>query len=272
MASVRKAAECLLAPENFSVLRHVFGFQRRRVPADPAATSNAAWERSEVSLLDRVRRLNDEPHHRLNVIKVGWDQFDDTTTPTFAQMEERADYAVYRSHEIYGQVNVSIGRVLFGWITEEEADGLDVVATNADLDRLTDEWNMGGDGKESGIDIFVPFSMTIGGGLLGRSEIDGPCKKEYDEDVLDASVINPLGANNNAGNNGLEFARTFAHENGHYLGLRHPSPQASFPFRLMTQSGTAYANGGNRRGSVNLTSAEGTNVSDHCSMHEECAS
>lgn len=257
MVSLRDIAECIDAPEDFSVLEHVFGFWRGRVPADPADPTSAGWEDTSVSLLEQVRLLQGE-YYNLNVIEVGWDQFD---AATLADMDERVDYAIYRAHDIYAQEDIGIGRVRFWVVDSADADGLDTLTTDAELDQLTDEWSVDNDG----LDVFIPFDMKIPSGngiLLGRSEIDGPCEKEYDEKVRDASVVGPWAS--------MSLSRTFSHENGHYLGLEHPNNSASVPLRLMTQTGTALNNGGSLRTSIDLTTAEGNDCKDHCSIHEGC--
>jgi hypothetical protein len=257
MASLREIADCIDAPGDFSVLEHVFGFWRRRVPADPAAPGSPGWEDTSVSVLEQIRLLQGE-FYNLNIIKVGWDQFSDATR---ADMDERADYAVYRAHDIYAQEDIGVGRVRFWVVDSADADGLDTLTTDDELDQLTDEWSVDNDG----LDVFIPFNMSIptdGGNLLGRSEIDGPCEKEYDEKERDASVVGPWTS--------MSLSRTFSHENGHYLGLEHPDDQNSVPLRLMTQTGAALGNGGSLRTSVDLTTAEGDDCRDHCSIHEGC--
>lgn len=279
MASVRDAAACIGRTGDVSVLRHLFGFRQRRVPADPADPADADWRRSSVSVLERVRRLDHQRHHHLNVLAIGWDLYDDPSSTISAdEMWHRVDYAVYRSHDIFDQARVSIGRVR--WVslpTDALPDGTsyESIDTEAELDDLTQAYTaFGHDATKEGIDVFVPFDLTVstsnGGTLLGKSIIDGPCDREDDKADRDGSVVNPLDADGASGDDGLEFARTFAHENGHYLGLEHPSDMAANPDRLMTQSGTAYRNGGSVRTSNDLTSGEGSTVRSHCSVNDPC--
>ncbi|NEQ31763.1 MAG: hypothetical protein F6K04_12285 [Leptolyngbya sp. SIO4C5] len=266
MASLRELANCIEAPASFSVLRDFFGFIQERVPADPADPTDPDWQQSRVSLLQRMQLLQGD-YYNVNVIAVGWDNF--TTNPTFGEMYDRADYAVYRSHEIYAQRSIGVGRVRYWYITSEDADGLDILDNDAELDELADQWSVDNDG----IDVFIVFMMNMGG-LLGRSDICGPCdgvETDSDDELCDthnrdASVVNPRGAEDFNGNAGLGMARTFAHENGHYLGLRHPNNQASFPLRLMTQTGSASS----LRDSVELTNNEGNICRNHCSIQEGC--
>lgn len=251
MASVREVADCIDAPADVSVLEHLFGFRRRQVPDDPDGSVDTA-----VSVREQLELLQSE-FYNCNVIMVGWDSFSDADR---ADMVERTDYAVYRAHDIYAQEDVGIGRVRYWVVDTADADGLHTLNSNDDLSQLTDDWSVDNDG----IDVFIPFNMSISpdsGTLLGRSAVDGPCEKEYDESSLDGAVVGPWAA--------LNLARTFAHELGHYLGLEHPNG-GSVPFRLMTQTGTATSNGGSVRDSVNLTSDEGDTCTDHCSIEEGC--
>jgi len=208
-------------------------------------------------------------HWHLNIITVGWDQFS-STSPSSGGLSDREDrdarldYAVYRCHEIYQQQSIGIGRIRFFRITAANAQGLDSLATDDDLDELTDAFTVDNDG----LDHFIPFSMSIPSGdgiLTGRSNINGPCDKEDpggEQKSRDASVTGLWGS--------LQLARTFAHENGHYLGLRHPLRQNNKPMRLMTQSGAATNNGGSLRDSVELTDREGRKIGRHCSVQDQC--
>ncbi len=275
MASLRELANCIEAPTNFSVLRDFFGFIQGRVPADPADPADPDWEQTRVSLLQRMQLLQGD-YYNVNVIAVGWDNF--TTNPTIGEMYERSDYALYRSHEIYAQQSIGVGRIRYWYITSEDADGLDSLDSDAELDELADRWSVNNDG----IDVFIPFDLNIttssGGTLAGRSDICGPCdgvETDSDDEACsshnrDASVVGPRGAENFNGGAGLGMARTFAHENGHYLGLRHPNNQDSFPFRLMTQTSSATSNGGSLRDSINLTNNEGNVCQNHCSIQDGC--
>jgi len=250
MASLRDIADCIDAPEEFSVLEHVFGFSQRQVPADPNSSVD-----TQVSVRDQIELLQDE-YYNVNVITVGWDSYSDSNRQN---MFNRADYAIYRAHNIYAQEDIGIGRVRFYVVDTGDADGLHSLNSDDDLEQLTEDWTMDNDG----IDVFIPFNMSISSGngnLLGRSAVGGPCDKNGGKE-LDAAVVGPWGS--------LSLARTFSHELGHYLGLEHPNG-GSVPSRLMTQTGTAISNGGSVRDSVDLTSGEGNTCEDHCSIHEGC--
>lgn len=69
MASVKSILNCIGVDTSgtVSILEHMFGFIRRRVPNDPCSTAT-----SQVSLLNQVRSLK-ESHIHLNIIRVGID-------------------------------------------------------------------------------------------------------------------------------------------------------------------------------------------------------
>ena len=67
MASVKEMMDCIGIDTNrrVSVLGHLFGFFRWRVPADPEPTETA-----QVSLLSHIRALQGR-HFHINIIRVG---------------------------------------------------------------------------------------------------------------------------------------------------------------------------------------------------------
>jgi hypothetical protein len=115
-----------------------------------------------------------------------------------------------------------------------------------------------------GIDLFVPHNMSVasnGGMILGKAKIDGPCDK--DAKGMNGATCGLWGRE--------QTARTFAHELGHYLGLKHnhgdDCPTAASALNnLMAQSRCATST----RNSVLLTSSQGSNMRDHCSTKSGC--
>ena len=245
-ASIRALAGCVGISGPFSILGDFFGFSRRRLPSDPTGV------RVEVSLKEQVTRLRGG-HSNLNVIAVGSDQFTDSD---FIEI----DYSIFKLRNVYRPVGVGIGRVQHWVVSTADANGLDTPTTTGDLEDLTQDWTVPNDG----IDLFVPHNMSVasnGGQILGRSAIDGPCDK------------NAKGMNGaTCGLWGREqTARTFAHELGHYLGLSHNHgdtcpTSTTARNNLMAQSRCAIST----RNSVLLTSSQGDNMDDHCSIRAGC--
>ncbi len=238
MASLRALAGCIGIDQNLSVLRDFFGFARGQLPPDPTGADVA------VSLKRQFQRL-DGDHFQLNVIAVGSDQFTDND---YIEI----DYSIFRLRNIYNPVALGVGRIQHWIITTDEADGLDTPTSRGDLEQLTEDWTVPNDG----IDLFIPHNMSIpsnGGTLLGRSAVDGPCDK--DDKGLSGACCGLWGSE--------QTSRTFAHELGHYLSLEHRNGS---PDNLMCQSGKANST----RDSVDLTSGQGDDMDDHCSVDGGC--
>jgi hypothetical protein len=245
-ASIRALASCVGISGPFSILGDFFGFSRRRLPPDPTGA------RVEVSLTEQITRLRG-PHSNLNVIAVGSDQFTDND---FIEI----DYSIFKLRNVYRPVGVGIGRVQHWVVSTADAGGLDTPTTDGDLEDLTQDWTVPNDG----IDMFVPHNMSVpsnGGTTLGMSPIDGPCDK--DAKGMNGATCGLWGSE--------QTARTFAHELGHYLGLSHnhgdtcPTTTAERN-NLMAQSRCALS----PRNSVLLTSSQGDNMDDHCSIRAGC--
>jgi hypothetical protein len=161
-------------------------------------------------------------------------------------------------------VGVGIGRVQYWVVPTADANGLDTPTTTGDLEDLTQDWTIPNDG----IDMFVPHNMSVpgpGGGVIrGRSAPPpGPCDKN--SEGMNGATCGLWGSE--------QTSRTFAHELGHYLGLSHNHD--AFPDcpttttgqnNLMAQSGCAIST----RNSVLLTSSQGDDMDDHCSINAGC--
>lgn len=262
VASTRARMDCIGVDTSGtnSVLRDFFGFDRARVPTDPDTTVTA-----EVSLLAQLRETGGR-YLNVNVIRVGFD-----TRPTTTDADrEKLDYAVYKARNIFRQVSLGVGRVEHYVLTTQganaDAPGRDDIGSADEADLLSDEWSVPNDG----IDAFVV--ANISDTFVGISPIDGACDKGGKRDGLLAGEINRTSD---------RFARTFAHEIGHYLDLPHnhgggsgctncPGSNAG-KSNLMAQTRcTTCPGGAGVRDSTLLTSSQGSTMRGHCTTRDDC--
>ena len=261
--SVRAAMSCmgLGASGDVSLMWNVFGFRQARPPTDPVGGATVT-----VSLADTFADLSGR-HVNLNMIAVGYDGLSAADRDRYVNS---VDWAAFRMRQIYNGASIGVGRVQHFEIAVVDARGYDDVGDTDEADDLHDEWGVPNDG----IDAFFVRNISAssgGGGLLGRSPVDGDCEKDSKDDGLLAG-----GANNT---NADSVARTFTHEVGHYLDLEHnhgdSCPAAvSSRMNLMAQtrcvplaSGTSTAD---VRNAVNLTSSQGSTMRDHCMVKGGC--
>ena len=239
---------------NLSVLRHLFGFTRSRVPTDPEGTV-----RAQVSMLSAIRGVKNR-HIHLDIIAVGWwNEFSDANHQAG---REKLDYAVYRTRNIFDQVNLGVGRVDYFVIDQDEADGADDIGDRDEAEDLIDDWNAG---SSNAIDCFVP--RTISASFIGTA----PPK----HDGVIAAAIDAGGITD-----GLDgFSRTFAHEIGHFLGLDHNHdggdncencPGAAASDNLMAQTRCATCQGQGVRLAVNLNGGQGSDMRAHSIVRDGC--
>jgi hypothetical protein len=247
--SLRSLADCIGLDRNgrISVLGDFFGFIRNRVPTDPDSSVTAS-----VSLAQQFARLKGK-HIHLNIIKVGLDTLSDSDE---ANARHKIDYAIYRIRNIYRSVNLGIGRIKHFFIANADANGRGDLSSDDEAEALWDEWTVPG----SGIDVFVV--RNISDEFIGISPRNGNCKKDGKDDGLIGGEINLSFE---------EFSRTFSHEVGHFLGLSHnhgkdcPTSTADRN-NLMAQSRCDLST----RNSVLLTSGQGSDMRDHCSVRNGC--
>lgn len=244
MASLKSTMRCIGAETEGSVLRNFFGFFRARVPTDVLGTTP-----STVSLKTQMARVQ-QRHVHFNVIRVGFDTFSDST---FDRRMERIDYAILRTQNIYAAVNLGVGRVTHWRIDSADADGLDDIGSEDEAEELIERATVGG----GGIDCFVVRNISAGFIGIAPQKADG--------------VI--------AGESGLgdeTFAKTFAHEVGHFLSLSHNHGSAcptgtTARNNLMAQSRCAAASGeAGQRVAVLLTAGQGQAMRGHGSTHAPC--
>ncbi|HJQ33108.1 MAG TPA: zinc-dependent metalloprotease family protein [Pyrinomonadaceae bacterium] len=239
MASLRQIAACIGISGTFSVLGDFYGFFLARVPDDPTGVEIT------LSLLQQIRRLQ-KPHFHLDVTAVGSDNFT-------GAMDGALDYSLFKIRNVYAQAGVGVGRVRHHRVLSADAQGLDVITSEGEMETITDTFALDGDS----INVLIPASMNVpsdGGMLLGKSAIDGPCE-EKDDKGLNGSCVGPWGSE--------QMARTMAHEVGHYLGLTHRNDE---PENLMCQSGKASS----IRDSILIDSGQADDIKDHCLVHPSC--
>ncbi|MCK4823547.1 hypothetical protein KA005_47790 [bacterium] len=261
MVSVKSILNCIGVDTSASVsiLGNMFGFIRRRVPNDPCSTDTA-----QVSLLNQVRSLQGR-HVHLNIIRVGIDNF------TNAEID-RIEYAIYKVRNIFNTQNLGIGRVEHYNVTSGEAGGKDNIGSEDEAEDLTDDWTVPNDG----IDVFMVDNISAD--FVGMSPVDGPCDKN------DKDMNGVIGGE--VGRNASRVARTFAHEIGHYLGLRHTAewnddisscqtldggtPTTAQCNNLMAQTACATSCGSGVCQAMNVTGSQGSTIRSHCFVKSGC--
>ncbi len=247
METVKSIMNCIGVDTSgsVSVLFHLFGFVRSRVPEDPCTTDTA-----EVSLLSQLNAMQGK-HVHLNIIRVGIDNFT-------ADEVEKIDYAIYRTRKIYRTRSIGIGRVEHYNVTSADAGGKDDLGSEDEAEDLTHDWTV----PNNGIDVFMVDNISDSD-FVGLSPVDGPCDKN------DKDMNGVIGGEVNRSSE--RVARTFAHEIGHYLGEPHNHgddcpTSASGRANLMAQTRCADS----VCDSVLLTSAQGNNMRDHCFVQDGC--
>ena len=243
---------------NVSVLRDFLGFSRGVMPRDPDPNTT-----SQVSLVAAVRGVKGR-HVHLNVIRVG---FDAIPAATRDQAVEKLDYGVYKMRNVYRQQNLGVGRVEHYGITAAQADGADDVGSRSEAQDLWRSWSV----RNNGIDVFAVRTISATD-FVGISPVGGSCSKgSKDDGLLGGTVSRDFDP----------FARTFAHEVGHFLALSHnhsdgtgctncPASNAG-KSNLMAQTRCTTCTGGaGIRDSTLLVSSQGTTMRGHCSTRAGC--
>lgn len=237
-----------------SVLKDLFGFIRGRVPTDESGGTFS------VSMKDAMKGMEGR-HVHLNVIAVGW--WNDFSSTNADIGRRKTDFAIMRTRQIYEQANLGIGRVLYGVIDQADADGYHIIGSEGEADDLSDDFSM----NNNGIDCFVPRSISDDD-FIGISPVGGDCDKGGKSDGLIAGAIDRGGS---VSDDFDEFARTFAHEVGHYLSLPHnhgsSCPSGSSRNNLMAQTRCITIDA---RNAITITSSQGSDMRGHCTTRSGC--
>jgi hypothetical protein len=253
MISLRQAmaGEGVDLSEDVSVLKRLFGFITSRVPKDPDTSVTASVS---------VRQMIDDhdvDHIHLNVIRVGLD----IVSSDSDEWLPRLDYGVYRMQNIFRPHGIGIRSMhwLIPWSPENDFDVIDSESEAKDLWRSYSVDN-------DGIDAFVVINILRRADLSGVAP-HGDCEKGTRNDGLLAGYID---------RDDEGFARTFAHEIGHFLGLDHTHGKNNCPDtdaerrNLMTQSDCVPLIPGTSsrdvRNSVRLTADQVATMKRHCSI------
>lgn len=208
MQSLRASIEAINPGigDNVSVLRNFFGFRRARVPTDPVNS-----ERSEVRVLQQVNAIQGR-HLHVNHVCIGW--LNEASTQDRQDGLEKMDYAIYRTRRIYAPAGLGIGRVELWWVDLVNADGLDDIGDRAESNELFERITI----DNNAMDCFVVRTISTSEFVGRAADIPGDEEKGGKDDGVLAGAIDRGGSFTN----GWEgFARTYAHEIGHYLGLEH---------------------------------------------------
>lgn len=195
-----------------SLIGDVFGYTRRQLPLSPDGGL------SSISLLDWAR-LGRGNSFNLNLIFVGIESFT-------SSMFDEVDVATHRMRQIYGAIGVGVKWIWTWQIATADADGLDVLTSEDEVDDLLSGWAV----DNGSIALFFPAGWSMSDGLLGKSALPGPCPGEQSETKGNKGACVGL-------TGPLFSSRTASHEIGHYLSLTH---KQDFHDNLMCQ--TQFAN------------------------------
>ena len=258
MLSVRNSLNCIgrNTSGSNSVLGDLFGFWRKRVPSTGTTTFSVSLKNTMDGLQGR--------HVHLNIIKVGFHNESNATDRDNAM--RKIDFATMRTRQIFEQADLGVGRVGHYHIDQADADGYDNIGSSGEADDLSDDWGVDNDG----IDCFVPRTISASGedGFVGISPLDGDCSKGGKRDGLIAGAIDRGGSVSGSFD---RFARTFAHEIGHYMTLPHnhddSCPSGSARNNLMAQTRCISISA---RDAVTLTSGQGSDMRGHCTTKSGC--
>lgn len=250
VASVRQAMTCmgLGGTGDLSVSREVLGFWRGTAPTDPDTSAPVA-----VSLAQAFDGLS-RGHVNLNLIEVGLDTL---SASDLAAADDKVDYAVHRTRQIYATRQLGLGRVQYFWVTAASSNGRDDLGSESEADSLSDEWSVGNDG----VDMFIVRNISDTD-FVGISPVPGDCDKGDKDDGLIGGEI---------GRDPEGFSRTVAHELGHFLDLSHnhgdTCPTAtSARENLMAQTRCCVST----RSSVLLTTSQGSTMRGRCQVRGAC--
>ncbi|MBE2198741.1 MAG: hypothetical protein IAE79_09035 [Anaerolinea sp.] len=248
MTTIREIAACLfLSPFQLisngkwqgvlSLQRDFLGYTRSQGHSSTASSAVI----QTTSLLRQIRAVQGR-HFHINLIRVGTEG----TSHWFSDSDERnIDRVLHATRDIFAQAELGIGRVLHYHIPLAQAGGYAVLDTSEEAsDLLCQGWGT----DNNGLDVFLvrqPWEDEKGNWIGGTSPVGGSCNK--DDKGSTALVVVIQG----------DFAKTLAHEIGHYFGLEHLNKD---PFNVMSQASSG----------TNLTPSQRIVISEHCFVRSGC--
>jgi hypothetical protein len=231
--SLRDVARCFDAPEEFSVLRHVFGF----LTGEPRAMGT-------LSLRDQIDAIRGQ-HINLDIILVA---------PSNISHNSRRwiDHGIIGVREIFRPVGIGVGRIRYHEIPLEDAGGFDVITSKSEAKKLTRKFRGSSD---DAMDVFIvpEYNVTVKGAVkVGICNMAGCDKDLY---AFNGCVI---GMRNLSGTMAdPRISRVLAHELAHGLRLIHRDTAGN-----LMQPGT---------GGTDLTVQQGNRMRRDCFVRDGCS-
>jgi hypothetical protein len=185
----------------------------------------------QLSLLTQIPLLQGR-YINLNLIRV-------ETVGVSIDQQRQIDIALQFMRDTYASVYLGVGLIQRFVIPPKH----EIIDDSSEAKDLLNEWAV----PNNGIDVFLV--RYIDGDSLGKSPTPGSCDKESKND---SGVV--IGIEDS----GRRLGTTFAHEIGHYLGLKHEEDDRN---NLMYPTSP---NGGQ------LTRSQGSKMQSHCIPRPGC--
>ncbi len=224
--SVRSCLNCLGVAGNASVVQDLFGY---------------GWVPRALSLRRQVELVNSK-HLDLNIILVGYESLNKK------EYWDKIYGGIQVMREIYGQVDLGIGKLHYYGIHDSDAGGY-AVPNKDQAHDLTDHWIV----HNWALDVFVVRDAI---GFAGRSAVGGRCTK--DSKYKMNGIVVRLSDTDVA-----DVGNTFAHEAGHYMDLEHVSDANNF-------IGSSTDTEGDSDSWTGITTAQGNTMKNHCLIQAAC--